>query len=137
MSRGAKKLSLLHIQGAVVERLSNDIILKSMVNGVYDELKQGYKLPYVQIGDDTNTPYDTKTSYGDDATITLHAWSAGPGKPEAKRIMDAITQSLTSAPLLLPDDFTFEGLELEFSECFNDGQAYHGVCRFRIYVKQN
>ena len=137
MSRGAKKLSLLPVQGAIFERLSNDAVLTSMVTGVYDELKEGYKLPYVQIGDDTNVPYDTKTNYADDASLTLHAWSAGPGKVEAKRIMEAMAQALTSAPLVLPIDFTFEGLELEFSECFNDGQAYHGVCRFRIYVKQN
>lgn len=136
MSRGAKKLSLLHVQGAVFERLSNDYILSAMVNGVHDELKQDLKLPYVQIGDDTNTPYDTKTNYGDEATVTLHAWSAGPGKTEAKRIMAALTEALTSKPLELPEGFQFDGLELEFSECFNDGQAYHGVCRFRIYVKQ-
>jgi hypothetical protein len=107
-----------------------------MVNGIYDEVKEGAMLPYVQIGDETNTPYDTKTSYGDDVTVTLHAWSAGPGKVEAKRIMNAIAQAMTNAPLDLSGGFECDGLELDFSECFNDGQAYHGVCRFRIYVKQ-
>lgn len=133
--RGTLKTALLPLQEAVFERLNNDVILMEMVTDVWDEVEEGAMLPYVQIGDDTTNPNDTKTSYGEDTTFTIHAWSAGPGKTEAKRIMDAVLQALTKEPLVIPG-FKFEGLTREFLETFGDGQAYHGVCRFRVYIKQ-
>lgn len=135
MTRGPLKTALWPLQQAIFARLTNDAILSNMITAVYDEVEEGALLPYVQIGDDTINPYDTKTNYGEDATVTLHAWSAGPGKTEAKRIMDAILQAMTGNPLVV-EGFTVEGVEREFLETFNDGQAYHGVCRFRVYIKQ-
>lgn len=137
MSRGPLKTALWPLQQAIFERLENDPILIEMVTAVYDEVEEGAMMPYVQIGDDTTTPYDTKTDYGENTTLTLHAWSAGPGKAEAKRIMGAMLQAITAAPIVLTGGFTVEGIEREFLETFNDGQAYHGVCRFRVYIKQN
>jgi hypothetical protein len=135
VSRGPLKTALWPLQQAIYNRLANDPILTQMVTAVYDEVEEGAIMPYVQIGDDTTTPYDTKTDYGEQTTLTLHAWSAGPGKSEAKRIMGAILQAITAAPLTL-EGFTIEEIKREFLETFNDGQAYHGVCRFRVYIKQ-
>lgn len=137
MNRGPLKTALWPLQQAIYERLANDPILTEMVTAVYDEVEEGAIMPYVQIGDDTTTPNDTKTDYGEQTTLTLHAWSGGPGKAEAKRIMDAILQAITAEPLQLIGGFTVEGIEREFLETFNDGQSYHGVCRFRVYIKQN
>lgn len=135
MSRGPLKSALWPLQQAIFARLSNDPVLMGMVTAVYDEVEEGAILPYVQIGDDTTNPYDTKTNYGEDTTVTIHAWSEGPGKSQAKQIMNVILQSMTSNPLIVPG-FVVEGIEREFLETFGDGQAYHGVCRFRIYTKQ-
>jgi hypothetical protein len=129
------KTALWPLQQAVFARLQNDPILTGMVDNVYDEIPQKAKLPYVSIGDDTVNPYDTKTSYGEDLTLTLHAWSGGPGKTEAKHIMGAILQAMSAAPLTI-EGFEVEGIRRDFLEVFSDGQAYHGVCRFRVYVKQ-
>lgn len=134
--RGPLKTSIWEVQKAIYNRLSNDPILLSMVSGVYDEIPEGTSFPYVQIGDDTISPYDTKTNYGENITVTLHAWSMGPGKTEAKQIMNVILQAITANPLTVTG-FTITGVEREFLEVFYDGLAYHGVCRFRIYTQQN
>lgn len=106
-----------------------------MITGVYDEVKEGAILPYICFGEDTINSYDTKTDYGENTTLTMHVWSAGPGKTEAKRIADAMLQSLTASPITL-NEFNVEGLEREFIQFLQDGQVYHGICRFRVYTKQ-
>jgi hypothetical protein len=128
MTRGRLETALEPLQKAMFSKMEEDVI--------FDEVEEGTALPYVQIGDDTTNPYDTKTNYGEETTVTLHAWSAGPGKIEAKRIMGAMLGALTASPLIVPG-FTVDGIEREFIEVFGDGQVYHGVCRFRIYIKQN
>jgi hypothetical protein len=140
--RGTLKTALWPLQKAVFERLAQDPIIKTMVGvdeeenaHVYDEVKEGAQLPFITIGDDTVNPYDTKTYYGEDLTLTLHTWSAGPGKTETKRIMDAVLQAITAMPLIIPG-FSVEGIEREFLETLNDGEVYHGICRFRVYIKQ-
>lgn len=130
------KTALEPLQKALVERLETDPILMAMINGVYDEVEDGTKLPYVQIGDDTANPYDTKTSYGEDATITLHCYAQGPGKTRAKQILNVVLQAITAKPLQIEGGFEVEGIQREFVEVYQDGKAYHGVCRFRVYIKQ-
>lgn len=137
MNRGTLKTALWPLQQAIYERLKNDTILSAMITDIYDEVEEDALLPYVQIGNDTTNPYDTKTEYGEETTLTLHVWSAGPGKTATKRIMDAVLSAITKAPLILTGGFTVEGIEREFLETLNDGQVYHGVCRFRVYIKQN
>jgi hypothetical protein len=130
------KTALWALQQAVFSRLDNDTGVKSVVTGVYDEVPQTARLPYIQIGDDTVNPYDTKTDNGEDCTLTLHCFSDGPGKTEAKQIMDLVLKSLTNSPLTIDPSFKCEGIQREFLNVFHDGLAYHGVCRFRIYIKQ-
>lgn len=133
--RGSLKSSSLPLQMAIFQKLNNDPILKTMITGVYDEVKEGAILPYICFGEDTINSYDTKTDYGENTTLTMHVWSAGPGKTEAKRIADAMLQSLTASPITL-NEFNVEGLEREFIQFLQDGQVYHGICRFRVYTKQ-
>lgn len=125
------------MQQAIYAKLKNDSILSTMISDVFDEVEEGALLPYVVIGDDTTIGNDTKTDYGEQTTLSIHTWSAGPGKTETKKIMDAVLNAITFTPLVLSGGFTVEGIEREFLETFNDGQVYHGVCRFRVYIKQN
>lgn len=135
MSRGARKTASLPLQKAVYKRLAEDVILNTMVSGVFDEVPEGTRLPFVHLGDETITPYDTKLSYGEDNTVTLHIYAPGPGKVLTKQIADVVLQAMTATPLEL-EGFTFDGLELDQLEVFPDEKAYHGVCRFRIYIRQ-
>lgn len=137
MSRGILKSSSWPLQQAIYSRLKTDPTLSTMVTDVFDEVDEGAFLPYIQLGNDTINPYDTKTDYGEQTTLTTHVWSAGPGKTETKKIMDAVLNAITFAPLVLTGGFTVEGIEREFLETLQDGQVYHGICRFRVYIKQN
>lgn len=134
-NRGPAKSASLPLQKAIYARLSSDPALKILVSGVYDEVPDGAKMPYVHIGDETTNPYDTKTNYGEDATITLHVFSLGPGKVQAKTIMNVVLQSMTATPLVI-SGFVVEGVEKDFMEVFHDGSSYHGIVRFRVFTKQ-
>ncbi|AKU43351.1 tail protein [Bacillus phage Silence] len=134
--RGKLKTALLPMQIAVFQRLENDIVLKGMVNGVFDEVPEGTPLPFVKIGDDTVNPFDTKTSYGEEATLTLLVYDNGPGKTNAKRIMDVVLQAMSAEPLVLTGGFTVDSVEREFLEVTSDGVVTQGVCRFRINIRQ-
>jgi hypothetical protein len=130
------KTALWELQTSVYEKLNGNAVLKQLITDVYDEVNETAVLPYVQIGDDTVAPYDTKTTNGEDLTLTIHCFANGPGKREAKLIMDAVLQALTSEPLTVTG-FNVDGLPYrEFLEVFSEGSIYHGVCRFRVYVKQ-
>lgn len=136
MSRGPVKTATLHLQKAIYQRLSSDTILQAMVSGIYDEVPEGSPLPFVHLGDDTVNPYDTKLSYGEDNTVTIHVYAPGPGKTLTKQILAVVLESLTAAPLEIGEGFIFDGIEREQLEVFPDNEAYHGVCRFRIYIRQ-
>jgi hypothetical protein len=134
--RGPLKTASLLLQKAVYKRLSEDTILQTMVSGVFDEVPEGTPLPLVHLGDETINPYDTKTNHGEDNTVMIHVFAPGPGKTLTKQILDVVLQSLTAEPLEIGPGFEFDGLERELIEVSPDEQAYHGVCRFRIYTRQ-
>lgn len=135
MNRQPIKTALWPLQKAVYERLQNDPGILAIVDDVHDEIPETATLPFIALADDTSNPYDSKTTRGEELTINIDAWSAGPGKTEAKHIMDAVLQALTKAPLII-EGFKFEGIERELLEVFKDDTVYHGVCRFRVYVTQ-
>jgi hypothetical protein len=130
------KTALWALQKAIYTRLSTDANVTGLVTGVFDEVLEGTLLPYVQIGDDTVVPYDSKTEIGEDMTLTIHCWSLGPGKTKTKQIMDKVIQSLTAVPLTIDPGFELDGIFREYLEVLQDGDVYHGICRFRVYIKQ-
>jgi hypothetical protein len=129
------KTSLWALQKAVYSKLDTNTELKKAIAEIFDEVPTDAVLPYVMLGDDTVNPYDTKTDNGEDCTLTLHCYSEGPGKTQTKQIMDLVLQALTDSPLTL-DNFEFEGIKREFLNVMQEGNYYHGICRFRVYVKQ-
>jgi hypothetical protein len=131
------KTALWPLQTAVYTCLTTNADLMSMINGVFDELPGGVKLPYVTIGDDTVNPMDTKTGVGEDITLTMHIWTMGPGKKENKQITDAVLQAITGGNLVFDPGFNLDGVKREFLNIIPDGPGYHGVCRFRFYITQN
>lgn len=130
------KTALWEVQKSVYSCLIGNAELMGLITGVFDEVKEGAALPYVTIGDDTANPYDSKTTNGEEITITLHCWSLGPGKKEAKLIMNAVLQAITGTQYSIDPSFKIEGVRREMLEVMEDGPGYHGVCRFRFYIKQ-
>lgn len=110
---------------------------------VYDDvpdLPSGMPLanfPYVVIGDDTSTAWDTDDRTGANVTVTLHVWSRASGFKETKAILAAIYERLNRAQLTA-DGFNIIDCLWEFSDAMRDpdGQTRHGVARYRITMQK-
>jgi hypothetical protein len=131
----------LEIQKAIYDALSNDYALGQIVTGVYDSVPQALDagndsaFPFVTVGDDTAIDWDTDTSVGKEATVTIHSWSRYRGRAEVKQIQGAIYEALHLSQLNVVGYTTVLCLS-EFSESMvdPDGLTRHGVQRFRIII---
>lgn len=136
------KTSLLELQKALFDRLSNDANVAAVTNGVFDDVPESTPYPYLTIGEATATNWDTKTFNGEEITITFHVWSNYKGKKECYEILDSVINSL-STPLIV-SGFHFEASENEYIQVFLDDlgyksdskQLYHGVIRVRFKISQ-
>jgi hypothetical protein len=131
----------VEIQKAIYDTLANDYTLSALVTGVYDSVPQAEDagtdtaFPYITVGDDTALDWNTDTSNGKEATITIHSWSRYRGRAEVKEIQGAIYQALHLA------NISVQGYNLvecwsEYSETLvdPDGLTRHGVQRFRMII---
>jgi len=131
----------LEIQKAIYAALSTDSPLNAVVKGVYDHVPQPSDsgkendFPYVTIGDDTAIDWDTDTSVGKEATITIHSWSRYRGRQEVKQIQGLIYDRLHLSQISVTGYDTVQCLS-EFSESMvdPDGLTRHGVQRFRLII---
>ncbi|MFQ5954710.1 MAG: DUF3168 domain-containing protein [Kiloniellales bacterium] len=124
------------VQTAIYDRLTGDATLMGMVKAVHDQVPEDAKFPYVTIGDDTATDFDTKTETGQELTLTLHAWSRAHGRKEVKDILARIYALLHEQALTITG-FTHVLARFEFTQTFRDpdGLTQHGVARYRVIVQ--
>lgn len=108
---------------------------------IYDHVPQTVDsdsdYPYVVIGDDTSIPFDTDTSQGTEATVTVHVWSRKRGRQEAKEIQRSIYDALHKQRIAIGDLHTVDVM-WEYAETIldEDGITRHGVMRFRLTVEE-
>lgn len=102
---------------------------------VYDHVPQETEFPYIVIGDDTSTPWDTDDSIGSETTCTIHVWSRHRGRKEVKEIMRTVYEALHRQEVSIIGGALVE-CQAEFQESFMDpdGLTRHGVIRFRLTV---
>lgn len=124
------------IQKAIDKALKADTALMAAVTGVFDEVPQGTKYPYVVIGEDTALQWDTGSSVGSESTLTIHVWSRDAGRQECKEIMSLVYDVLHEAELSV-DDAHAVFCYWEFGETLLDvdGKTRHGVMRFRTLTE--
>lgn len=117
------------IQAAIFAKLQT-------VGTVYDHVPQESAFPYIVIGDDTSTPWDTDDSTGSESTCTIHVWSRQRGRKEVKTIMQAIYDAMHRQELTITGGALVE-CAAEFQESFldPDGITRHGVIRFRLITE--
>ena len=84
----------LPIQAAVYDLLTGDAPLGSMIAGVYEEVPETSRLPYVVVGEAYETPDNSHDRKGRRTVITLHAWSDQKGFSEAVGIADRVVDLL-------------------------------------------
>ena len=126
-------MRLAQVQKAIYEALTGSPALMGMVTGVYDHVDQGTAFPYVVIGEDAASEWDTDTEVGADSLLTIHIWTEYKGKQQVKDIQEVIYSILHRAELTIQDAI-FYGLDWQFSDSFlePDGETRHGVMRFRL-----
>ena len=124
------------IQKSIYQALKDDVDITAVVTGVYDEVPQGTKYPYIVIGEDTALQWDTGSSVGAESTLTIHVWSRDYGRRECKEIMSLVYDVLHEAELSI-DDAHAVFCYWEFAETFldTDGKTRHGVMRFRTLTE--
>lgn len=128
----------LAVQSAVYTKLA-----ASIATPVYDNSPQvsdsALGFPYVTIGDDVVSEWDTDTELGGNAVVTIHTWSRYRGRKETKEIQSAIYQALHRAEDLSYTGFLFITIDFLSSESFmdTDGLTRHGVSTFRVYLEES
>lgn len=126
----------LAVQKAIFDKL-NVTSITDLVSGVLDAVDQDQAYPYITIGEDVLSEWDTNTTSGADGAITIHVWSRYKGKKEVKTIFAEIysllhNQSLTATGY----DIVMCKWDTETSFLDSDGLTRHGVQTYRLLVDQ-
>lgn len=125
------------LQTAIHAALIDDATLMALVAGVHDHVPEGAAFPYVTIGEDAVDAFDGKTFRGAEHALSLHVWSRGRGRREAKAILARLRALLDQAALtvgghaLIDLRFVAEETALE-----RDGLTYHGRARLRAVTQE-
>jgi hypothetical protein len=85
------------LQVAVVAVLKGDSALTTLLGGqfVYDQrAPEGKAEPYVTVGDHLSTPDNSHTSFGRDATLTLHIWTRKRSNQQGEAVAAAVNALL-------------------------------------------
>lgn len=106
------------------------------ITTVLDSVEKDTPYPYVTIGEPQATPFETKTSFGEQVVVVLHCWSQYDGKKEAYEILNFMLRALTKSPLMIEGDFTLFGMKLEQMTVINDidDVTKHGIMRVRFDI---
>ena len=93
----------LELQQAIVAALKADAALVALVTGIYYQPPHGAVKPYVSLGPEDWVSDDADCIQGYEGAVQIDVWSATVGKPEAKRIANAVQDVLHGAELALDD----------------------------------
>lgn len=124
------------LQDAIYARLSGDSTLTSTLGAaIYDVVPDRAAFPYVEIGDQTETPNDTMGKTGRDVSVTIHTWTQARSKQQTQQIQNRVDLLLDR---WLPTVTGWGATEMlqEFFETFRDedGLTQHGVARYRVLI---
>lgn len=109
-----------------------------LVQGVFDAVPDNQALPYVVIGDQTETPFDTMGKYGAANLLTVHAWSEAAGYKEAQGILSRLNYLLDGVALTITG-YSHVGTVYDGAETVRepDGVTRHIIARYRVYVQES
>lgn len=132
------------VQQALFTRLSAIVTLATIYDDVPDlpDGQPAANFPYIVIGEDVSTPFDTDDVVGSTVIITLHTYTRGDsaqGKKIAKDIMTEIYTALNrQSANLSATGYRFVDCLFDFAEVIDedDGATRHGVCRYNITIEK-
>lgn len=132
--------SMQAVQTALYSKLTGTTAITDLLasaTSVYNKTPDEADFPYIVIGHDSATMWDSKTFNGLDISITLHIWSRYRGNKECLQIMGAVYDALHNQALTVSGQ-NHVLTQLEFSETMMDpdGLTFHGVQRYQILTHE-
>jgi len=125
----------LAVQKALYDKLVASNALMDIVSGVYDSVEEFETFPYVTIGEDVISEWDTVSTAGGDGVITIHTWSRYKGRVETKQIFEAIYDALHNQSLSATGHDIISTMWVnETSFLDSDGLTRHGVQTYRVLI---
>lgn len=124
----------VELQERIYEILSSDSTLTD-IGPVYDTPPDNEDYPYVTIGNDTFSEFDTHTTTGFDGSIQIDTWSQAMSKLEVKKMQKRIYELLHDIDLNLPN-FKTTAFRCNLQDVLDDpdGRTKHGVQRFEFLL---
>ena len=128
-----------NLQRALYDALTGDVTLMALITGVYADVQQpdlpesDSNFPYVVIGQDNLSPFDTKTDNGASALCQLDIWSRQNNLIEVKEIAGAIYDVLQKGSLNITGaDHVLTRIESQTFSKDPDGQTKRGMVMARV-----
>jgi hypothetical protein len=120
------------LQQAVFAALSADVAVQAAVAGrIFDAVPETAALPYIVLGEASETSETSTAEAGSSHTLSLHIWSRNGGTRESKEIAGAVRSCLDHAALVLTGhvliDLAFTAADYARQ---SDGKTFRAVLRF-------
>ncbi|HEY0281401.1 MAG TPA: DUF3168 domain-containing protein [Rhizomicrobium sp.] len=129
------------LQQAVFAALAMSDALKEIAGDpprVFDAVPRAGAFPYIVVGEDSETNWDTATESGSEHALAIHIWSRGGGRKESKLAAEAVREALHGASLAL-DGHTLVDLRYLSADFAreSDGETFRATLRFRAVTEPN
>lgn len=128
-----------NLQRAIYAALTGDAALMALITGVYADVQQpnlpedNAAFPYVTIGQDNLSPFDTKTDNGTTAVCQIDVWSRENNLLEVKAIGAAIHAALHHQSLTITGaNHVLTVVETATYSKDPDGQTKRGMVMVRV-----
>lgn len=130
----------LELQGAIVTALKASSQVDALIaDRIYDKVPAAPTFPYVTVGDDQVISQHADCMDGStEVFTTLHAWSRGQGKVEAKQVTGAVVTALNFADLPLNGGYRLVLIEHDNTQYLTDpdGLTSHSVILFHALIDE-
>jgi len=128
----------LAVQKAIYDKLTASVALMAQISAVRDAVEEFQAFPYVTIGEDVISEWDTVSTAGGDGVITIHTWSRYKGRLETKQIFRSIYDALHNQSLTATGHDIISTMWVnETSFLDSDGLTRHGVQTYRILIDKS
>ncbi|MGA7675133.1 MAG: DUF3168 domain-containing protein [Rhizomicrobium sp.] len=127
------------LQQAVFAALTVSDAVKSVAGDpprVFDAVPRQAVFPYIVVGEDGETNWDTATEQGSEHSLAIHVWSRSGGHQEIKLAAEAVRECLDGTSLTL-DGHTLIDLRYLSAEFAreNDGETFRAALKFRAVTE--
>lgn len=132
-------MSSFALQQAMFAALSASSDLQALIGDpprLFDFVPRDSVLPYVVLGDGSESDWSTATETATEHAVQIDVWSRSTGYKEAKQIADAICAALNNAALTISGAVLIDlrYLDTAFSR-EPDGQTFRARLQFRAVTE--